>query len=183
MESSDADLAEFEKTGNIRSTTDLVKRVSEKGLKNVYAASGTAFAKSVVANPRFAAVLIGQLVNGMGVERVVYGSDAVFYGSPQWQIEALRRLEIPDDLMKKMGWKTKLGAADGPVKRKILGENSARLYRYPVKTAFQDITGDQIALINTAYQRAGIERNHGYSGHVAKPEQPQIHAANLTPLV
>jgi len=82
-----------------------------------------------------------------------------------------------------MGWKTKLGAADGPVKRKILGENSARLYRYPVKTAFQDITGDQIALIKTAYQREGIERNNAYYGYVPKPEQPQIHAANLTPLV
>ena len=56
---------------------------------------------------------------------------------------------------------TKLGAADGPVKRKILGENSARLYRYPVKTAFQGITGDQIALIKTAYQREGIERKGG----------------------
>ena len=183
MESPDADLAEFEKTGYIRWTSDIVKLVSEKGMKNVYAEIGTAFANSAVSQPRFAAALMGQLVNGMGVERVVYGSDAVWYGSPQWQIEALRRLEIPDDMMKKMGWKTKLGAADGPVKRKILGENSARLYRYPVKTAFQDITGDQIALIKTAYQREGIERNNAYYGYVPKPEQPQIHAANLTPLV
>ena len=25
----------------------------------------------------------------------------MFYGSPQWQIEALRRLEIPDDMFAK----------------------------------------------------------------------------------
>ena len=183
LESPDAELAEFEKTGNIRWSTDLAKLVGEKGLKNVYAELGTAFATGAVANPRYAAALVGQLVNVMGADRVVYGSDSVFYGSPQWQIEALRRLEIPDDMMKKMGWKTKLGAADGPVKRKILGENSARLYRYPVKTAFQGITGDQIALIKTEYQREGIERNNAYYGYVPKPEQPQIHAANLTPLV
>ena len=52
------------------------------------------------------------------------------YGSPQWQIEALRRLEIPDDMMAKNKWKTKLGGADSAIKRKILGENSARLYNY-----------------------------------------------------
>jgi uncharacterized protein len=32
---------------------------------------------------------------------VVCWSDSVWYGSPQWQIEALRRLEIPPDMQKK----------------------------------------------------------------------------------
>ena len=55
-----------------------------------------------------------QLVNGMGADHVVWGTDSVWYGSPQWQIEAMRRLEIPDDMMKKHGWKTKLGGCGQP---------------------------------------------------------------------
>src|SRR3546814_15104284 len=31
-------------------------------------------------------------------ERVIWGTDAVWTGSPQWQIEGLRRLEIPEEM-------------------------------------------------------------------------------------
>ena len=55
---------------------------------------------------------------------MVWGTDSVLYGSPQWQIEALRRLEIPDDLQKKYGF-APLGPADGMVKNAIFGYNSA----------------------------------------------------------
>jgi len=183
LESPDAELAEFEKTGNIRWSTDVAKLVAEKGLKNVYAEIGTSFATGAVANPRFAAAFVGQLVNMMGAERVVYGSDSVWYGSPQWQIEALRRLEIPDDMMKKMKWKTKLGGADGAVKRKILGENSARLYKVPIKTALERMTTDQLAVMKQEYQREGVERNNAYYGYVPKLAQASVHAQDATPWV
>ena len=55
-------------------------------------------------------------------------------GSPQWQIEGLRRLEIPEDMQKKYGF-TPLGAADGPVKTAIFGDNNARLYNIDVRSA------------------------------------------------
>jgi predicted TIM-barrel fold metal-dependent hydrolase len=183
LESPDAELAEFEKTGNIRWSTDVAKLVAEKGLKNVYAEIGTSFATGAVANPRFAAAFVGQLVNMMGAERVVYGSDSVWYGSPQWQIEALRRLEIPDDMMKKMKWKTKLGGPDSPVKRKILGENSARLYKVPIKTALERMTTDQIALMKQQYLAEGIERNNAYYGYVPKPALTRAHPGDATPSV
>ena len=70
--------------------------------------------------------MMGTLVKGLGADNVVWGSDAVWTGSPQWQIEALRRLEIPEDMQKKYGFKP-LGAADGAIKRAIFGENNARL--------------------------------------------------------
>ena len=65
------------------------------GVSNVYAEIGSAFANSAVANPRCAAALMGTLIKGMGSDHVVWGTDSVWYGSPQWQIKALRRLEIP----------------------------------------------------------------------------------------
>ena len=52
---------------------------------------------------------MGIMGKGLGYDHVVWGTDAVWTGSPQWQIEALRRLEIPEDMQKKYGFKP-LGA-------------------------------------------------------------------------
>jgi hypothetical protein len=48
----------------------------------------------------------------------------VWYGSPQWQIEALWRFQIPDAMREKYGYP----ALTETAKRKILGLNSAKLY-------------------------------------------------------
>ena len=90
---------------------------------------GQLFAQSTIADPRVSAVMVGQLIKGLGADHVCWGTDAIWTGSPQWQIEALRRLEIPDDLQKKYALKP-LGPADGPVKAAIFGGNNARLYDF-----------------------------------------------------
>jgi len=91
---------------------------------NVYAEIGTTFASTVITFPTVCAHILGQLLKFMGEDRIVFGSDAVWYGSPQWQIEALWRFQIPEDLCKKYGYPR----LTPQVKRKILGLNSARLY-------------------------------------------------------
>lgn len=48
-------------------------------------------------------------------------------GAPQWQLEGLRRLEIPADMQRKHGF-APLGDATGAVKSAISAMNSARLY-------------------------------------------------------
>jgi predicted TIM-barrel fold metal-dependent hydrolase len=159
-------LETFEKTGRIEWTTDVCELVSKHGLKNVYAELGTTFATCAVSSPRLAGGMIGQFVNAMGAERVVWGTDSVWYGSPQWQIEALRRLEVPEDMMKKMGWKTRLGGGDSRIKRMIFGENSARLYRYKVQAEYRDLTRDQVALMKGRYEEEGVERNNVAYGYV-----------------
>jgi predicted TIM-barrel fold metal-dependent hydrolase len=63
----------------------------------------------------------------MGADHVCWGTDSVWFGSPQWQIEAMRRFEIPAELRKRFGYPA-LGEADGKIKNMIFGENSARLY-------------------------------------------------------
>src|SRR5262245_32571512 len=60
----------------------------------------------------------------MGEDRIVFGSDSVWYGSPQWQIEALWRFQIPAAMREKYGYPELTEAA----KRKILGLTSAKLY-------------------------------------------------------
>jgi uncharacterized protein len=96
-------------------------------VSNVYAELGAVFAATAAAHPELCAGIMGTLVRGMGPDHVCWGTDSVWFGSPQWQIEALRRFEIPEAMQKGYGYKP-LGPADGPVKRMIFGENSARLY-------------------------------------------------------
>jgi hypothetical protein len=107
---------------NISWTTEYAQLVQD--LPNCYGEIGTTWASSVVTFPTIAAHIMGQLMRFLGEDRIVFGSDSVWYGSPQWQIEALWRFQIPEALREKYGYPELTEAA----KRKILGLNSARLY-------------------------------------------------------
>jgi hypothetical protein len=95
--------------------------------KNVYGEIGTTFASSVITFPTVCAHILGQLLKYVGQNRIVFGSDSIWYGSPQWQIEAMWRFEIPEELQARWGYPALTEAA----KRKILGLNSAGLYGLP----------------------------------------------------
>lgn len=127
-------IADFEETGYIPWVSDLAEIPSKFGVTNVYAELGTAFATSAITYPRHCAVLLGTLIKGMGKEKILWGTDSIWYGSPQWQIEAFRRIEIPADLQQKFSLQP-LGQADGPVKTAIFGLNAARLYDVELKAA------------------------------------------------
>ena len=94
-------------------------------LPNVVAEIGSTFANNVVTWPTVCAHMFGQLLKYFGEDRIVFGSDCVFNGSPQWQIEALWRFQIPEEMRRRFGYPELTPAA----KRKILGLNSARLYK------------------------------------------------------
>ena len=154
--------AQFEETGRIEWVTDLAEIPAKYGVGNVYADLGQIFAQSTVADPRVCAAMLGQVIKGLGADHVVWGSDAVWTGSPQWQIEALRRLEIPEDMQKKYGF-APLGAADGPVKSAILGETNARLYRYERRAA---LAIDRVAALKAEYEQARPARSNLRYGYV-----------------
>ena len=107
---------------NISWTTEYAQLVQD--LPNCYAEIGTTWASSVVTFPTIAAHIMGQLMKFMGEDRILFGSDSVWYGSPQWQIEALWRFQIPAALREKYGYPELTETA----KRKILGLNSAKLH-------------------------------------------------------
>jgi uncharacterized protein len=69
-------------------------------------------------------------------------------------------------MQKKYGFPA-LGPADGPIKRAIFGENSARLYRYDAKLR-AELTSDRIALARADYEREGPERTNLRYGFVVK---------------
>jgi predicted TIM-barrel fold metal-dependent hydrolase len=155
--------AQFEQTGRIEWVTDLAEIPSKFGVSNVYADVGQLFAQSTISDPRVSAAMMGQLVRGLGADHVVWGTDAIWTGSPQWQIEALRRLEIPEDMQKKYGFKP-LGPADGAVKNTILGETNARLYKYERRAA---LASDRIAALKAEYEAAGASRSNLRYGFIA----------------
>lgn len=158
--------AHFEKTGRIEWVTDLAEIPEKYGVSNVYGDLGQLFAWTTTANPRLGAAVMGTLVKGLGADHVVWGTDAVWTGSPQWQIEALRRLEIPEDMQKQYGYQP-LGAADGPVKNAIFGGNNARLYRYTPKQQAAVLT-DRVAQVKETYEKYGPDRSNLAYGYVAK---------------
>lgn len=122
---------------------------------NCYAEIGTTWASTIVTFPTVAAHVMGQLMKYLGPDRIVFGSDSVWYGSPQWQIDTFWRFQIPEELRERYGY-PEITEAD---KRKILGLNSARLYgitatsaeavgRYrPVPADFENRMSDELKTI------------------------------------
>ncbi len=162
LEDPQAELDHFEKTGHINWVSELADIPRKFGVNNVYCDVGTSFAVSAVANPRFAAAFWGTLIKGLGHDHIFWGTDSVWYGSPQWQIEAFRRLEIPEDMQKKFGF-TPLGPADGQLKSDVLGYNGARHYRVDLTENFE---GDGIGQIKAAYLNDGQKRTNLAYGYV-----------------
>ncbi|HEV7735540.1 MAG TPA: amidohydrolase family protein [Candidatus Binatia bacterium] len=158
----DASLAEFERTGRMDWVTDLAEIPAKFGVRNVWAELGTSFASSVVTHPRHAAALLGTLIKGCGTDRVLWGTDSVWYGSPQWQIEAFRRLEIPADMQERHGF-APLGPVDGPVRSAILGGNAVALYGLPATNPL-----DQLSQVRADYDDAGTAPSRLAYGFVAR---------------
>src|SRR5579864_6393744 len=168
LELPDKAWAEFEQTGRIQWATDLAEIPQKFGVTNVYGELGTSFANSAVTNPKFAAALVGTLVKGLGADHVVWGTDTLWYGSPQWQIEAMRRLEIPEDMQKKYGFPA-LGGANSATKQMIFGINSARLYGLNLKAAdntpMPAYSKDRLAALKAEYEgsaKAPTNLRYGY---------------------
>lgn len=171
LELPDQAWAEFEATGEIKWASDLARIPEEHGVTNVYGELGTTFANSAVAHPKFSAAFLGTLVKGMGADHVVWGTDTVWYGSPQWQIEAMRRLEIPQDMQQKYGFPS-LGGANSLTKQAIFGFNSARIYglgmQHVENTPFPAFSEDKIAQLARQHREAGGEPSHMRYGYVRK---------------
>jgi uncharacterized protein len=158
-------LAEFERTGRIAWVSDLADVPAQYGVDNVYGDLGQVIAMTVVAQPRLTSATLGILSRGLGTDHVCWGTDALWTGSPQWQIEALRRIEIPEDMQKKHGFKP-LGSATGAVKTAILSDNNARLYGIDTRKAGMDLRGDQFAQLKASYESSGADPSNLRYGYI-----------------
>lgn len=122
---------------DIKDTTEFAQLCSP--YPNVYAEIGNIFASSVVTFPTVCAHLMGILFKYFGADRILWGTDSTFYGSPQWQIEAFWRLQIPEAFRQRYGYPE----ITREMKRKVLGLNAARLYGVtPDVTKYTEVPDD-----------------------------------------
>ena len=90
---------------------------------NVWCELGTTW-RECMSNPTEAAHVLGKLLNRMGADRVLWGTDGIWLGSPQPQIMAFRAFQISDEFQERYGYP----ALTPERKAKVLGLNAARLY-------------------------------------------------------
>jgi uncharacterized protein len=149
--------------GNIPWTTEFCKQIRESGVKNIYLELGAVFGHSVVTHPEVCGHLLGQVIAAVGADHVIWGTDSIWWGSPQWQIEAFRRFQIPENLQSKFGYKP-ISAGDREL---IFGQNSARLFNIDVQDARKAIPADALSQMKAAYQLEGAEPSLTQYGWVA----------------
>ena len=150
-------LDEWQQAGRMSWLSDLAEIPQSYGVSNVYADLGAIFAWTVVGQPELAAAMLGTLIKGLGQDHVIWGTDSIWTGSPQWQIEALRRLEIPEEMQRAHGF-APLGPADGPVKRAILAENGLKLFGQKPHAGLG--RGDRFAALKAEYEAGGGARSN-----------------------
>jgi predicted TIM-barrel fold metal-dependent hydrolase len=123
-------------------TDRLWKAIQDNNLanKNVYAEMGSAWMLSM-SDPVVAQHYIGKALKYMGEDRVVWGSECVWFGSPQNQIEAMKMFKISTEFQDMYGYPDFTDA----IRRKIFGLTGAKLYRVDPNACRYDVKLSQLA--------------------------------------
>jgi predicted TIM-barrel fold metal-dependent hydrolase len=136
----------------------------EPGFKNIYMELGSTFGQLVTTNPTACAHLLGQIIAAFGADHVLWGTDSIWYGTPQWQIEAFRRFEIPEVLVETHGYAPLTRA----VKAQIFGLNAARVFGVDVNAKRHELPQDYLSRIKMAYLEEGVVPSHRWYGWVTR---------------
>ena len=81
---------------------DIKKRNPQ--IKNVYPEIGSFFAPLAIGHPVMAMHGMGKNIKYYGADHVIWGTDCLWWGSPQWAIEAFKRFQISDEMCEKFGY-------------------------------------------------------------------------------
>lgn len=154
------------KTGEIPWTTEFCRmKQREPGISNIYMELGSTFGQLVTTHPAICAHLLGHIVQAFGVEHVLWGTDSIWYGTPQWQIEAFRRFQIPDQLIERHGYQP----LTRHIKEQIFGLNAARVFGIDVNAKRKDLPEDVLGRLRMSYLEEGPEPSRRVYGWVAGP--------------
>lgn len=108
---------------------------------NVWVDLGTVW-RATLSDPTQAAHVLGKLLARVGEDRVLWGTDAVWFGSPQPQLMAFRAFEISAEYQDRFGYP----ALTPEVKRKVLGLNGASLFGLDPTATRCALASDPLAL-------------------------------------
>jgi hypothetical protein len=138
-----------------RGIDSLVRALDQYGVApnaNVWAELGTTW-RELLDSPTQAAHALGKLLSRVGVDRVLWGTDAIWYGSPQPQLMAFRAFQISEELQARHGYP----ALTDEVKRKVLGLNAASLFGVDPDADRCAIDGVDLADARAEHRRLVIE--------------------------
>jgi predicted TIM-barrel fold metal-dependent hydrolase len=131
-------------------------------LTNLNCELGSFFNVLAVADPIMCQHGVGKNVKYYGADHVIWGTDCLWWGSPQWCIDAFKRFQISDELCERFGYK-KLTKED---KAKIFGLNAARIYGIDVTAQRKALPADTLERLKTAYLERGGRRDNAAYGWV-----------------
>ena len=127
----------------------LVRSLLDNGVppnSNVYAELGSTW-RGVMGDPDSAAHCLGKLLTYVGENNVLWGTDSIWYGSPQDQIQAFRTFQIAPELQERHGYPPMTPA----LRAKVFGLNATRPYRISTEEVLKRADGDAIATRRLAY--------------------------------
>jgi predicted TIM-barrel fold metal-dependent hydrolase len=130
----------------------LIRSLQENGIGasgNVYAELGSTW-REVMKKPNQAAHVIGKLLKFFGEDRILWGTDAIWFGSPQDQIQAFRAFEITPEFQERYGYP----ALTAERKAKIFGLNAARIYAVDLGELKKAQRDDWVNRVRTEYANA-----------------------------
>lgn len=142
----------FRKNPYVAWVSDLCDyRKKNSHMSNVYMELGTTFGSMAVTHPLLCTHVLGMIIQAFGADHVLWGTDSIWWGSPQWQIEAMRRLEMPESLIKQFGY----APLTTEVKAKIFGLNAARIYKIDPHAKRNPVPGNYVDRLKELYKQSG----------------------------
>lgn len=127
-------------------------------IKNIYFELGGTFNATSVFLPEVCMHMLGQMLQVAGADHILWGTDSIWNGSPQSQIERMRRLKIKDALIEKYQYPQ----LTDEVKAQILGLNAARLFGVDPKAQRNAIKADKLSQIREEQRRNPNPSNTQY---------------------
>ena len=128
----------------------LIKSLQHHGIKpnsNVYAELGSTW-RLVMQDPDQAAHLLGKLFKYVGEDNVLWGTDSIWYGSPQDQIQAFRTFQIAEPLRDRHDYP----ALTAELRAKVFGLNAAKPYGVSPEEIQRRNAKDRVSKVKQVYR-------------------------------
>ena len=130
----------------------LVTSLRQAGIghgSNVYAELGSTW-RFLMRDADMAAHGLGKLLTHLGEDNVLWGTDSIWYGSPQDQIQAFRTFQISPEFRERYGYPE----ITPQVRAKVFGLNALRLYPVPDDVLERHLGRDAVARQREEYRNA-----------------------------
>ncbi|HSD44156.1 MAG TPA: amidohydrolase family protein [Burkholderiales bacterium] len=128
----------------------LIRSLIENGIapnSNVYAELGSTW-RFLMRDPDQAAHALGKLLKYCGENNVLWGTDSIWYGSPQDQIQAFRTFQIAPELRARHGYPEITPA----LRAKVFGLNATKPYALSPAEVRKYTRRDRVARERLAYR-------------------------------